>query len=430
MNRMLALVLLLAPAAPLATASDPAALRAEADRRTAALGEKLVEWRRDLHQNPELGNRETRTSAKVAAHLKALGIEVTPLAKTGLKGVLKGGRPGPVVALRADMDALPVTEELDLPFKSTVRAEWGGREVGVMHACGHDAHVSMLMGAAEVLAGMRASLPGTVVFLFQPAEEGLPPGEEGGAELMVREGALVDPKVEAVFGLHVFPMPTGTLGWRAGGIMASSDMFEIRLRGRQTHGAMPWSGVDPIVAGAELVLSLQAIVSREIDPTASPAIVTVGSFQAGNRPNIVPEEVVMSGTVRTFDAKMREQIKAAIGRRAEAVAAATGTTAAVSWYGPNPVTWNDPALAAKMSPTLQRVGGALADPNVRQTTTAEDFSYYQEKVPGLFAFLGVNPAGRVPEPNHSPRFFVDEAVLPVGVRALAHLALDSLSAAK
>jgi amidohydrolase len=429
MLRPVAVALLLS--SPAAFAADPAAaLRAEADKRTAGLDGKLVEWRRDLHQNPELGNREVRTSAKVAAHLKALGIEVTALAKTGIKGVLKGGKPGPVVALRADMDALPVTEELDLPFKSTARADWGGREVGVMHACGHDAHVSMLMGAAEVLAGMRASLPGTVVFLFQPAEEGLPAGEEGGAELMVREGALDNPKVDAVFGLHVFPMPTGTLGWRAGGIMASSDMLEIRVRGRQTHGAMPWAGADPIVAGAEIVLSLQSIVSREIDPTKSPAIVTIGSFQGGNRGNIVPDEVVMAGTVRTFDQDMREQIQKAIERRVQSVAAATGTTATVSWYGANPVTFNDPALTARMSPTLQRVAGALAVPDVRQTTTAEDFSYYQAKVPGLFAFLGVNPPGRTPEPNHSPRFYVDEAALPIGVRALTHLALDSLLPAK
>jgi len=391
---------------------------------------KVVEWRRDLHSHPELGNREVRTAAKIAEHLRSLGIEVqTGVAHTGVVGLLKGGRPGPVVALRSDMDALPVTEETDLPFRSTSKAEWQGQEVGVMHACGHDNHMAILMGAAEVLAGVREQLPGSVKLIFQPAEEGPPPGEEGGAALMVREGVLKDPDVSAIFGLHVFSgRPAGTLAWRPRGIMAAADALTIRIRGSQTHGALPWRGVDPIVVGAQVVLGLQTVISRQSDLTTAPAIVTVGSFRAGNRGNIIPDEAVLEGTIRTFDPEMREGILAAVRRTAVSIAESAGAEATVELESYAPVTFNDPELEALMAPTLRRVGGDRIDPAPRVTTTAEDFAFYQEQVPGLFVFLGVTPEDQLEDaaPNHSPRFFADEAALPVGVRAMASLAVDYL----
>jgi len=416
-----------------ATVPDLAAQaqQAEIDRRTEAVLPKVVEWRRDLHRNPELGNREHRTAEKIAAHLRGLGYEVrTGVAHTGIVALLTGGRPGPVVALRSDMDALPVTEEVDLPFRSTATTEWKGEEVGVMHACGHDAHMAMLMGAAEVLAGMREQLPGSVKLIFQPAEEGPPPGEEGGAALMVREGALDDPPVSAVFGLHVFSgIPAGTLAWRPRGIMAAADSFTIRIQGRQTHGALPWRGVDPIAIGAQVVLGLQTVISRQSDLTTAPAIVTVGSFRAGNRGNIIPDEAVLEGTIRTFDRAMRAEILAAVERTATSIAAAGGATATLELTEYAPVVYNDPGLEAAMAPTLRRVGGDRVDPATRVTTTAEDFSFFQEKVPGLFFFLGVTPEDQLETAaaNHSPRFFVDESALPVGVRALVSLAVDYLS---
>ncbi|HEY6548480.1 MAG TPA: amidohydrolase, partial [Vicinamibacteria bacterium] len=291
---------------------------------------KAVAWRRDLHQNPELGNGEVRTAKVIADHLRALGLEVkTGVAKTGVVGVLVGGRPGPVVALRSDMDALPVTEEVDVPFASKVRTQWAGRETGVMHACGHDMHMSILMATAEVLAGMRASLPGTMKFVFQPAEEGPPPGERGGAAVMIEEGVLDSPKVSAIFGLHVFPYPVGTLVYKPEGIMAASDTVTIRVKGRQTHGAIPWAGVDPIVAASQVVLGLQTVVSRQSDITAAPAIVTIGMIQGGNRSNIIPDEVTLTGTIRTFDPAMRTQILAGVKRTAEGIAQGSGASAEV-----------------------------------------------------------------------------------------------------
>lgn len=400
------------------------------DRRAAELEAKLVAWRRDFHQNPELSNREFRTARKVAEHLNALGLEVrTGVARTGVVGVLRGGRPGPVVALRADMDALPVTEEVDVPFRSTVRAEYNGQTVGVMHACGHDLHMAILMGTAEVLAGLRAELPGTVVFLFQPAEEGPPPGEKGGAPLMIEEGALDDPKVEAVFGLHVFPFEVGSLHVRPGGIMAASDTWRLTVRGRQTHGAMPWAGVDPIVVASQIVLGMQTIVSRQIDLTTAPAVVTAGIVRGGVRFNIVPEEVAVEGTIRTFDPAMQDDIHERMRRTASGIAASAGAAADLRIERNTPVTFNDPALTARMTDSLRRVSAAF-EPNVRVTTTAEDFAYYQKKVPGMFFFLGVAPRGADPatvHPNHSPRFYADEGALVPGVRAMASLAVDYLA---
>jgi amidohydrolase len=416
-----------------AAAAGNAALQAEADRRARAVVPRMVEWRRDFHQHPELGNRETRTAAKVAEHLRALGLEVqTGVAHTGVVALIKGGQPGPVVALRADMDALPVTEELDLPFKSTARAEWRGQTVGVMHACGHDFHVAILMGVAEALSGMKDKLPGTVKLIFQPAEEGsLPPGEEGGAAFMTKLGVLDNPKVDAIFGLHVFSgIPTGTLAWRPRGFMAASDELTIRVKGRQTHGAMPWRGVDPVVASAQIVMALQTIVSRQAEITRAPAIVTIGSIHGGNRGNIIPDEVVMSGTVRAFEPKMQEAIHEAIRRTATATATAAGATAEVEIKGYSPVTFNDPALTQRMEPTLRRVTGGAVVPDLEPRTVAEDFSVFQEKVPGLFFFVGATPKDQdmaKAEPNHSPRFFVDEGALELGARALAALAVDYLS---
>jgi amidohydrolase len=429
---MLAAICVLVPiAVRLAAAQSDTSLLAEIDRRVPQVQAKVVEWRRDFHQHPELSNREVRTSKIVADHLKALGLEVrTGVAHTGVVGVLRGGKPGPVVALRADMDALPVTEAVDLPFASKVRSTYNGREVGVMHACGHDTHTSMLMGVAEVLAGMRERIPGSVKFIFQPAEEGAPAGEEGGAELMIKEGALENPRPNAIFGLHVFPFPTGHIAIRPGGIMAASDTLHIRIHGRQTHGALPWAGVDPVVVASQVVLGLQTIISRQSDLTVAPAVVTVGRLQAGVRYNIVPDEAELEGTIRTFDPQMQEDIHARIRRTAERIAESAGATAEVVIERGNPVTYNDPQLTAQMLPTLQRVAGAGGFSEARPTTTAEDYSLYQKVVPGLFFFLGVTPPGTDPAKvgaNHSPRFFADEAALPVGIRALATLAVAYLS---
>jgi amidohydrolase len=415
-----------------AAAATPALspLQAEADRRAREAVPRIVAWRRDFHQHPELGNREVRTAGKVAEHLKALGLEVqTGVAHTGVVALIKGGKPGPVIALRADMDGLPVTEELDLPFKSTAKTEWRGQQVGVMHACGHDAHTAILMGVAEALAGMRERLPGTVKLIFQPAEEGLPVGEDGGAALMTKQGVLENPKVDAVFGLHVFGgIPVGTLAWRPGGFMAASDELDIKIKGRSTHGAMPWKGVDPIVAAAQVVTALQAIVARQTEITRAPAIVTIGSIHGGNRGNIIPDEVVMTGTVRTFEPAMQDAIHEAIRRTATSVAAAAGATAEVDIRRYTPVTFNDPALTGRMEPSLRRVGSVV--PDLEPRTVAEDFAVFQQKVPGFYFYVGATPAGTdmaKAEPNHSPRFFVDEGALEVGARALAAVAVDYLA---
>ncbi len=412
-------------------AQAPESLTAEIDRRAKEVEARVVTWRRDLHQHPELGNHETRTSALIADHLRRLGLEVrTGVAHTGVIGILRGGKPGKVVALRSELDALPVTEQVDVPFASKVRSTWNGQEVGVMHACGHDAHMAMLMGAAEVLAGVRERIPGTVVFLFQPAEEGAPDGEEGGAALMVKEGAMDNPKIDAVFGLHVFPGPLGHLGYRPGALMAASDTLHIAVRGRQTHGGQPWGGVDPIVVGSQIVLGLQTIVSRQVDLTTAPAIISIGRFEGGVRSNIIPDSVEMEGTIRTFDENARAQIKERIRRTAERIAEAAGATATVKIDDGLPVTVNDPALTERMAGTLKQVAGAANVRVIGPTTTSEDFSFYGQHAPAMFFFLYVTPPDQDPAKaafNHSPLFFVDERALPVGTRALAHLAVDFLS---
>lgn len=422
-------------------ASDPQAapppaspLAALIDQHAGALEAAVVAWRRDLHAHPELGNREFRTAALVAEHLRALGFDTvrTGVAHTGVVGVLHGALPGPAVALRADMDALPVTEEVDLPFASRVRGQWNGQEVGVMHACGHDCHVAILMGVAQLLAGLRAQLPGRVVFIFQPAEELPPEGEDGGARMMVAEGALENPTPGAIFGLHVSStLPTGVVGYRPGPTMASADRLLIDVDGRQTHGAAPWLGVDPIVTAAQVVLGLQTVVSRGVDISEEPAVVSIGAIHGGVRENIIPDHVELRGTIRTFSEAMRDDIHERVTTLAQAVARGSRASCRVCIRKDYPVTVNDPALTAAMAPTLHRVAGPGRAQVVPKITGSEDFSFFQRVVPGLFVFLGVTAPGQDPKtaaPNHSPRFHVDEAALVTGVRLLAHLACDWLHA--
>ena len=401
MHRNAVATLLLALSAPVVLAQAPPRLSADLERGIAAVSGSVVAWRRDIHEHPELSNQEVRTAALVAAHLRELGMEVTTgVAKTGVIGILRGGKPGPVVALRADMDALPVVEEVDLPFKSTVKTTFNGQSVGVMHACGHDNHVAILMGIAKVFAGMKADLPGTVKFIFQPAEEGAPTGERGGAEVMIEESVLENPKVDAIFGLHVFPFEVGKVVYRSGGLMASSDTWKVVIRGRQTHGALPWNGVDPITIASQLVTNMQSIISRQTDLTLTPAVLTTGYIRGGVRVNIIPDSVEMGGTIRTFDQSVRDSIHVRFTRLAKALATAAGGEAVVVIENGNPVTFNDRALTARVLPSLQRAVGAANVAEGRPTTTAEDFAFFQEKVPGMFFFLGVTPKGTNPAYPH------------------------------
>ena len=405
------------------------------DEAAAAVMPQVIAWRRDFHANPELGNSETRTAAIVAAKLHELGFDEvrTGVAVTGVVALLKGGLPGPVVALRADMDGLPVTERTDVPFASKVRSRWNDEEVGVMHACGHDAHVAILLGVASILAGLRARLRGSVKLVFQPAEEMPPAGEEGGAQLMIKEGALENPVPGAIFGLHVTSnLNTGTIGYRSGPVMASSDWFRIVVQGKQTHGAMPWRGVDPIVAAAQVVLGLQTIISRQTDISREPAVLTVGTIKGGVRENIIPESVEMRGTIRTFDETMRDDIHARVKDTAELISRASRAGCEVCIQKNYAVTINDAELTAQMLPTLERVAGKAQVRIVPKVTGSEDFSFFQRVVPGLFYFVGITPVGQEPTdaaPNHSPLFYIDEAGLELGVRTLAQVAVDWLEAA-
>jgi amidohydrolase len=421
---------------------DPTALRAEDPRLEAdvrkhasAVEQKVIDWRRDIHQHPELADQEKRTSQRVAEHLRGLGLEVrTGVARTGVVGVLVGGKPGRTVALRADMDALPVKEPEGLPFASKAKQQYLGKEVDVMHACGHDAHTAMLMGVAEVLAGMKDQLPGTVVFIFQPAEEGpslFTPasGKKWGAKLMLEEGAFKAPKPEAVFGLHVMPGPSGQIAYRPGATAASSDDLAITVTGHQGHGGMPWNTIDPITTSALVISGLQTVVSRCANLTASPAVVTIGTIHGGTRANIVPEHVVMTGTIRTYDETVRQQVARDVKLTAEKVAESSGAKAEVVITPMYATTVNDAALAAKMAPALKRA----ADGNVAESPLAgasEDFSFYAQAAPGLYVFLGDTPKDQDPAkaaPNPNPNFYVDENALVVGVRTMATLAVDFLS---
>lgn len=396
-----------------------------------ALMPKVIEWRRDLHQHPELSNREFRTSKLVADELKKLGLEVqTGIAHTGVVAILKGAKPGPVVALRADMDALPVKEQVDLPFASKATAEYNGQQVGVMHACGHDTHVAMLLGAATVLSKQQKELAGTVMFIFQPAEEGAPAGEEGGASLMLKQGLFAKTKPDAIFGLHVWPGPTGQLQVKTEGIMAAADSFEIKVKGVQVHGSSPWRGVDPIAVSGQLITALHQIPARQLDVTLAPAVMSIGQVHGGVRWNIIPDEVVLGGTVRTFDPQMREQLLTKMKHTAEHIAAASGATAEFHQHGFAAVTWNDVKLTEWAMPSLTWAAGKAGVSSIKPITASEDFSFYQQQVPGVFFFLGIADEGAdisKTAPNHSPFFRVNEAALENGVRALSGLAVDFLN---
>ena len=421
------LALAVLPIAPASAAIERAAI----ERELAAVQDQLIAWRRDIHQNPELGNRETRTAALVADVLKRLAFDSvkTGVGVTGVVGILKGGKPGPVIALRADMDALPVTEATGLPFASKVTTSFRGQTVGVMHACGHDTHVANLLATATVLSKLRADLPGTVMFIFQPAEEGAPEGEEGGAELMLKEGLFAEIKPEAVMGLHVTSnLNTGRIGYRAGPLMAAVDSFTITVKGVQTHGSRPWQGVDPITAAAQIISGVNTIVSRQLDITDTPAVVSFGAINGGIRENIIPDRVEMIGTIRTFKPEHRVQIFERLKRTAESIAASRARPRGGIQEG-YPVTVNEQRLTERMLPTLQRVAGESNVLRVPLTTGAEDFSYYAQEVPGLFVFVGVtDPAidPRKAPTNHSPMFLVDEAGLPLALDALVSLAVDYL----
>ncbi|HSR53937.1 MAG TPA: amidohydrolase [Acidobacteriota bacterium] len=406
------------------------ALGREIDSRVEALEGQVVAWRRDIHRHPELSNREFRTAAKVAEHLRSLDIEVqTEVAHTGVVGLLRGGHPGPVVALRADMDALPVTEATGLEFASQERSTYNGEEVGVMHACGHDSHVAILMGTAQVLASMREHLAGSVKFIFQPAEEGAPQGEEGGAALMIKEGVMENPRPEVVFGLHISSTsPVNTVNYRPGGLMASADVLRIKVTGKQTHGASPFLGVDPIVTSAQIILGLQTIVSRQIDITQAPGIVTIGMIRGGVRSNIIPNEVQMVGTIRALDPEMQEDIHERIRRTAVSIAESAGAQAEVEIDIGYPVTVNDEELTQAVLPTLRRVAGEDQVRVVPPITGAEDFSFYAREVPGFFFFLGAQPPDlEEATAHHTPEFLIDEDAFDLGVRVLTNLTIDYLN---
>ena len=393
---------------------------------------KVIEWRHHIHQNPELSNREFKTAAYIAEHLENLGLEVqTGIAHTGVVAVLKGGKPGKVVALRADIDALPVVERVDLPWASKVKSTYNGMDVGVMHACGHDTHVAILMGVAEVLNEVKADIPGTVKFIFQPAEEGAPVGEEGGAELMVKEGVLKNPDVDAIFGLHINSLTeVGTIRYKPGGTMAAANSWEVKIEGKQTHGSTPWTGIDPIVTAAQIINNLQTIVSRNLELTNEAAVVSVGRIQGGVRNNIIPESLVMEGTIRALDDDMQQKIFKRMEEIVDYTAKSNGAKATLTIRPGYPITYNDPELTAKMIGTVQEVAGSE---NVQLTpaiTGAEDFSFFQKEVPGFFFFLGGMPKGQDPSkaaPHHTPDFYVDDEGMLLGIKTMSRLAVDYLS---
>ncbi len=397
----------------------------------AAVENKVIDWRHDFHQNPELGNREFKTAEKIAKHLKSLGIEVqTGVGKTGVVGVLKGKKPGKVIALRADIDALPVTERNDLPFKSTVTTEFLGKKVGVMHACGHDTHTAILMGVAEVLSKNKSKIKGTVKFIFQPAEEGAPPGEEGGAALMIKENVLKSPDVDAIFGLHINSQtPVGTIRYKSGGTMAASQRFVIKVKGKQSHGSQPWSGVDPILISAKIIDGLQTIISREVKLIDEAAVITVGKITSGVRFNIIPESAELIGTIRTLDYDMQKLINDRMKEMVPAIAKAYKGEATITIEDGTAITYNDPDLVVQMLPTMERVAGKANVQTQKAITGAEDFSFFQQKVPGFYFFLGgMTPGNTESFPHHTPDFKIDDAGMILGVRTLTEMSLDYLNA--
>ena len=399
------------------------------DAATSKILPKVIEWRRHLHQHPELGNREFKTAKYVEEHLRRLGITVrTGVAKTGVIGILKGAQPGPVIGLRADMDGLPVTERNSLPFASKETAEYNGQKVGVMHACGHDTHVAMLMGTAEVLAGMKDKIKGTVVFIFQPAEEGAPAGEEGGAALMVKEGVMDDPKMDAVFGIHINSQTeAGTIRYKSGAVMAAADWFTIKVKGRQTHGAYPWLGTDPIAVATQIYTGLQMIVSRQSNLPKAPVIISVGRINGGIRENIIPEELTMSGTIRTLDSEMQKDVHQKVRTVAQRIAESMGATVDVTFESKTLVTYNTPELVTKMLPSLERAVGKENVGSMDWVTGAEDFSYFGEKAPAFFFYVGGMKKGQDPKtaaPHHTPDFMIDDSRLDVGIKAFANIVFD------
>lgn len=405
------------------------ALKSKIGKKAESLESKVIAWRRDFHQNPELGNREFKTAEKIAAHLRSLGIEIqTGVAKTGVVGILKGGKPGPVVALRADIDALPIKERVNIPFASIAEGEYNGKTVPVMHACGHDTHIAILMGTAEILASMKSELKGTVKFIFQPAEEGPPEGEEGGAKLMVKEGVLENPKVDVIFGLHINAQTeVGKIKYRPRGTMAASDWFTIKIKGKQTHGAYPWLGIDPIVTAAQIVMGIQTIVSRNVNITESAAVISVGQINAGVRSNVIPEELTMTGTIRSLDSKVQDMMHSRLKQVVTSIAESAGATADINITNQTLITYNDPSLTEKMVPTLEATAGKENVSITPAVTGAEDFSYYQEKIPGLYFFLGGAPKGKpISEtaPHHTPDFYIDESGFVLGMKVLSNLTVD------
>jgi amidohydrolase len=411
-----------------AVAQEAGGLAARIEREVERVTPQIVELRHKIHQNPELSNRETETAALVAAHLRSLGLEPrTGIAKTGVVALLKGGKPGPLIAVRADMDALPVTEQTDLPFRSTKRDTFLGQEVGVAHACGHDVHTSALLGVATVLAAVRQDLPGSVLFIFQPAEEGPPPGEEGGAELMLEEGVFKDAKPVAAFALHSFPdLEVGQIGFNAGPTYAAVDQFRIKIRGKQSHGAYPHQGIDPIVVGSEAVLALQTLRSRFLPPL-EPSVITVGIFRGGERFNIIPGEVMLEGTVRTYKETVRDEVERRMREMLDGITRANGATFELEYQRNAPATVNDPALTQTVQPLLEKILGAENVKIVEPTMGGEDFAYFANVVPGFYYRLGVLKPGTTSGGLHTPNFRADDGAVPVGIRVMSRLLADYLS---
>ena len=426
MKRLIAAVLV---TVCMVTSSFAIDMSREIDAAAAKVLPQVIEWRRYLHQHPELSNREVNTSKMVAGELRKLGIEVrTGIAKMGVVGILKGGLPGPTIGLRADMDALPVTERTNVPFRSTVTSEYNGQQVGVMHACGHDSHVAMLLGTATVLSGMKDKIKGTVVFIFQPAEEGPPAGEEGGAPLMVKEGVMDNPKIDAVFGIHINAQTEiGKIVYKPGSFMASSDWFSIKVKGKQSHGSQPWLGIDPIAAATQIYTGLQMIVARESELTKAPVVITIGKINAGVRENIIPEELTMAGTIRTLDSAMQKDVHEKIRLTATKIAESMGATAEVTIETKTLVTYNDPNLVNKMLPSLQKAAGPENVNETVWTTGAEDFSFFGTKAPAFFFFVGGMPKGMDPKKtaaHHTPDFYIDDSRLDVGIKAFCNIVFD------
>ena len=434
MKQKLSLLLFLIPAILFAQKNGPDIIE-KINIATDKIENKCINWRRDFHQHPELGNSEFRTAKIIADHLRSLGFDVKEnVGITGVVGILKGAKPGPCIGLRADMDALPVVERVNLPFASKAQSTYNGQSVGVMHACGHDTHVAILMSVAEILAGMRNELNGTIKFVFQPAEEGPPEGQEGGAPLMIKDGVLENPKVDVMFGLHINSQTeTGKIKYRVGGIMAASDWFKIKVKGKQTHGSQPWAGIDPVVVSAQIINGLQTIVSRQTELTKNPAVISVSVINGGVRSNIIPEEVNMLGTIRTLDTGMQRIIHEKIILTASKIAESAGATAETEIDKKTLVTYNEPALTKKMIPSFIKAAGADNVVETEAVTGAEDFSFFAEKVPSLFFFIGGMEKGKDAKkafPHHTPDFYIDESGMKTGIKAFCHLVFDYMNLSK